>query len=72
MNVVNSKKNNPLQNTGFEWAGVAARIRRSGGSTRSGRRSALLGVLTSVYANASRSTPRPGGETRSNAGTDRA
>lgn len=70
MNVANSKKNSPLQNTGFEWAGVAARIRRSGGASRSGRRSALLGVLTSVYANTSRST-RAAGDNRSSVTSDR-
>lgn len=53
MKLANSKKPAPLP-TGFEWAGAVARIRRSGGSFRSGRRSALLGVLTSVYANTSR------------------
>ena len=52
MSVANSKKSAPLH-TGFEWAGAVARIRRSG-SSRAGRRSALLGVLTSVYANTSR------------------
>ena len=53
MSLANSKKNAPLHG-GFEWAGVVARVRRGGGSSRSGRRSALLGVLTSVYANSSR------------------
>ena len=38
----------------FQWAGTVARIRRGGGSTRTGRRSALLGMLTSAYANSSR------------------
>ncbi len=55
MSLANSKKNAPLH-AGFEWAGVVARVRRTGGSNRSGRRSALLGVLTSVYANSSRGT----------------
>jgi len=55
MSLVNSKKNAPLH-AGFEWAGVVARVRRGAGSSRSGRRSALLGVLTSVYANSSRGT----------------
>jgi membrane protease YdiL (CAAX protease family) len=53
MSAANSKKS-PLQHSGFEWAGAVARIRRSGGTTRSGRRSALLGILTQVYANSSR------------------
>jgi len=53
MSLANSKKTAPLHG-GFEWAGVVARVRRGGGSSRSGRRSALLGVLTSVYANSSR------------------
>jgi hypothetical protein len=52
MSVANSKKTAPVH--GFEWAGAVARIRRGGGSSRSGRRSALLGVLTSAYANTSR------------------
>ncbi|MDB5349615.1 MAG: hypothetical protein JWN86_862 [Planctomycetota bacterium] len=55
MSLANSKKNAPLHG-GFEWAGVVARVRRGGGSSRSGRRSALLGVLTSVYANSTRGT----------------
>ena len=55
MSLANTKKNAPLH-AGFEWAGVVARVRRGAGSSRSGRRSALLGVLTSVYANASRGT----------------
>jgi hypothetical protein len=53
MNVANSKKSAPLP-SGFEWAGAVARIRRGSFSSRAGRRSALLGVLTSAYANASR------------------
>ena len=53
MSLANTKKTAPLH-AGFEWAGVVARVRRGAGSSRSGRRSALLGVLTSVYANASR------------------
>ena len=55
MSLANTKKNAPLH-AGFEWAGVVARVRRGAGSSRSGRRSALLGVLTSVYANSSRGT----------------
>ena len=56
MSLANTKskaKIAPLH-AGFEWAGVVARVRRGAGSSRSGRRSALLGVLTSVYANSSR------------------
>jgi hypothetical protein len=53
MSVSNSKKTAPLH-SGFEWAGTVARIRRGGKSSRAGRRSALLGMLTSVYANSSR------------------
>jgi hypothetical protein len=68
MSAVNSKKSSPLQHTGFEWAGAVARIRRAGGTSRSGRRSALLGVLTSVYANQSRGGRQ--GDTRG-AGSDR-
>jgi len=53
MSVANSKNAAPVH-SGFEWAGAVARIRTRGGSSRAGRRSALLGVLTSVYANSSR------------------
>ncbi|ADV64009.1 hypothetical protein Isop_3452 [Isosphaera pallida ATCC 43644] len=41
-------------NASYQWAGAAARIRRGGKSIRAGRRSALLNVITSAYANASR------------------
>jgi hypothetical protein len=69
MSVANSKKGAPLH-AGFEWAGAVARIRRGAGSGRSGRRSALLGVLTSVYANSNRGTRA--GETRGGTnGSDR-
>ena len=61
-----AKKASPLH-SGFEWAGTVARVRRNGKSSRAGRRSALLGVLTSVYANSSR-----GGRTNeSRSGSDR-
>jgi len=66
MSVANSKKSAPLH-TDFQWAGLAARVRRGGGSNRSGRRSALLGVLTSAYANSTRGTRA--GETRTNGST---
>ena len=67
MSEANSKRSMAGQ-TGFEWAGTVARIRRGGKSLRSGRRSALLGVLTSAYVNSSR-----GGRTgESRGGTDRA
>lgn len=66
MSVANSKKTAPLH-SGYEWAGVVARVRRGAGSTRAGRRSALLGVLTSVYANSSRGGRT--GETRGNGST---
>ncbi len=67
MSASNPKKTAPLH-SGFEWAGTVARIRRSGKSSRAGRRSALLNVLTSVYTNTSRVGRT--GETRG--GTDRA
>lgn len=38
--------------TGFEWAGTVARIRRVGRTSRAGRRSVLLGMLSSTYVNA--------------------
>jgi hypothetical protein len=67
MSASNPKKTAPLH-SGFEWAGTVARIRRGGKSSRAGRRSALLGVLTSVYANSTRGGRT--GETRGS--TDRA
>jgi hypothetical protein len=68
MSASNSKKPAPLH-SGYEWAGTVARFQRGAKTLRAGRRAALLGVLSSVYANASR-TGRGTGETRS--GTDRA
>jgi len=55
------------KHAGFEWAGTVARIRRGGKSSRAGRRSALLGMLTSVYVNSSRGA-RP---TEPRSGSDR-
>lgn len=55
---VAKKAKSPLQHSGFEYLGAVARIRRSGGTSRSGRRSALLGLLTAAYANSSRSGER--------------
>ena len=67
MSVSNSKKPAPLH-SGFEWAGTVARIHRGTKSSRSGRRSALLGVLTSVYMNSTRG----GRTTETRGGSDRA
>jgi hypothetical protein len=67
MSVSNSKKPAPLH-SGYEWAGTVARFQRGAKTSRAGRRSALLGVLTSVYANSSR-TNLNASETRS--GSDR-
>ena len=66
MSSSHTKNASPLH-SGFEWAGTVARIRRGGKSSRAGRRSALLGVLPSVYAHSSRGGRS--GETRS--GSDR-
>ena len=55
MNRSNSKKAEPSP-LDFQWAGTMARVRRAGGSTRSGRRSALLGIMTSAIANSTRGT----------------
>ena len=49
---------NAIHHNGFEWAGTVARIRRGGKSMRSGRRSALLSMLTSTYVNTSRTGAR--------------
>lgn len=57
MSVSNSKKPAP-SSSNFEWVGAVARIRRGGGSIRSGRRSALLGLMSSAYANSSRGGSR--------------
>ena len=54
MSESNSKRTAPVHD-GFVWAGTVARMRRGGKSSRTGRRSALLSVLTSVYANSARS-----------------
>ena len=61
MSESNSKRQ-PVQHCGFEWAGAVARVRRSGKSPRSGRRSVLLGMLTSVYVNSSRAQGRSGSD----------
>ena len=53
MNESKSKKNAPVHD-GFEWAGAVARVRRGVRSTRAGRRSALLSMLTAAYVNSSR------------------
>lgn len=53
MSVSNSKKPASAMHTGFEWGGTVARINRGGKTSRAGRRSALLGVLSSFYANSS-------------------
>jgi hypothetical protein len=66
MSVANSKKSGNLQHSGFDYAGAVARIRRSGATSRAGRRSALLGMLTASYANSSRN-----GASRTNGSTDR-
>jgi len=57
MSESNSKRTAPVH-SGFEWAGTVARIRRGGKSLRAGRRSALLGMLTSAYVNSSRGDDR--------------
>ncbi len=61
MSASNFKKPAPMH-TSYEWAGTVARIQRGATSSRAGRRSVLLGILTSVYANSSRS--RTAGESR--------
>jgi hypothetical protein len=63
-----SKKQASSQHNGFVWAGAVARIKRTGGSARAGRRSALLSMRTASYANSSRvgrtAEPRSGGADR--------
>jgi hypothetical protein len=54
MSESNCPKRTAPVHSGFEWAGTVARIRRGAKTGRAGRRSALLGVLTSVYVNSSR------------------
>jgi|SwirhisoilCB1_FD_contig_61_366521_length_755_multi_3_in_0_out_0_2 hypothetical protein len=53
MNESMSKKATPAH-SGFEWAGAMARVRRGAVSNRSGRRGALLSMLTAAYMNSSR------------------
>ncbi len=69
MNVANSKKNVPAH-TGFEWAGAMARLQRRGVSSRSGRRSLLLGVLSASQVGNGR-IGRRAAEGRSTTNTDR-
>jgi hypothetical protein len=53
MNESKSKKTAP-SHEGFEWAGAVARVRRGVRSSRAGRRTALLSMLTAAYVNSSR------------------
>jgi len=71
MSLANSKK--PASSVPpTAYAGAMARIRRGAGSSRMGRRSTLLNVLTSMYANSSRGPATSPSEGRSqNAGTER-
>lgn len=64
MSVANSKKAAP-SNSNLAVAGALARMRRRGVSSRVGRRSALLGVLSSMYTSSSRAngTNRSAAET---------
>jgi hypothetical protein len=68
MSASNSKKPAPLHSP-YEWGGTVARLHRGSQSARAGRRSALLGIITSVYANSTRGKSTTG-ETRG--GSDRA
>ena len=65
MNASNSKRSQPLH-SGFVYAGTVARMRRGGQSVRAGRRSALLSMMSTAYANSQRGTlagePRTGGD----------
>lgn len=65
MSLANSKKTTPAHT--YEWAGVVARVRRGAAISRAGRRSALLSVLTSVYANST----RPGESRKGSTSSDR-
>lgn len=68
MSVVKSKKNVSMPSTGMAWAGAVARMRRSGGTSRAGRRAALLGMLSASYANTSRDGRRTAEGRATNAG----
>jgi len=61
-----NSKGKSTSHTGFEWAGTVARMKRCGRSSRAGRRSVLLNMLTSSYVNASRggrtADPRSGSD----------
>lgn len=70
MNRTNSQKAEPSP-LDFQWTGTLARVRRAGGSARSGRRSALLGLLTSAYANSNRGTNARAADARPGPATDR-
>ena len=62
MSLANAKKLNSV-NTQASMAAVA-RLRRRGGASRLGRRSALMGVLSSMYANTTTARPVGSGATR--------
>ncbi|MDX2037495.1 MAG: hypothetical protein SFX72_12655 [Isosphaeraceae bacterium] len=66
---MSSSKKSPLHNSGFELNSASGRTARTAKSVRSGRRSTLLGILNSAYANSSRGGRSNGGESRS--GSDR-
>ena len=63
MNEAKPKKNAPVHD-GFEWAGAVARVRRGAHSSRTGRRAALLGMLTAAYVNSSRGPRNTGSDQR--------
>ncbi len=53
MSAANTKKN-AMSQPANTWAGAMARIRRRGASSRAGRRSVMLGVLSSMQTTTSR------------------
>jgi hypothetical protein len=58
MNDSKSKKNTPVHD-GFVYAGAVARVCRGVRSSRAGRRTALLNMLTAAYVNSSRGGRTP-------------
>jgi hypothetical protein len=54
MSMANSKNVYTTSGNGGTWAGAVARMRRSGGTSRAGRRAVLLGMLNATYANTAR------------------
>ena len=54
MSASNPKSKSAPLHSAYEWGGTVARFQRGARTSRAGRRSALLGILTTAYANSNR------------------